>query len=344
MLWLLLGLAVLFGPLALFLLALAAIQVHLRRHYLQFVVRVFQERPLFVVPRGQPTLDAEEVRFSNGHGHRLAGCYFRTNRPRRGVILFGLEFTSNRWSCPQYCEALMEAGYDVFSFEPRNQGDSDSDPTYHPLQWATNRDVDDMRSAIKYLTARPDADPRGIGLFGISKGASAGLVAAADDPRVLCCVTDGAFAVYTTMVPYMRKWFAIYNTNYIMHGLLPSSYYGLVAMAGVRRIERELGVRFPSVERALRRLSPRPWLQIHGGADSYIKPPMARTLAQKALTIQELWMVPGAKHNQAMAVAGEEYRRRLVEFFDKHLGAEPAAVSVPEPESPPTLAAAVTTN
>src|SRR5205823_9641407 len=128
------------------------------------------------------------------------------------------EFGSDRWSCPQYCEALLEAGYDVFTFEPRNQGDSDADAAYHPLQWVTDRDLQDMRAALKYLTGRPDADPRGVGLFGISKGGSAGLLAAADDPRVLCCVTDGAFAVYTTMVPYMRKWFSIYNPNYLLHG------------------------------------------------------------------------------------------------------------------------------
>ena len=36
----------------------------------------------------------------------------------------------NRWSCRQYCQALIDAGYDVFAVEPRNQGDSDRDPNY----------------------------------------------------------------------------------------------------------------------------------------------------------------------------------------------------------------------
>src|SRR5205823_4273027 len=118
-------------------------------------------------------------------------------------------------------------------------------------------------------------------------------------------------------------------------------------MAGVRQVERERGVRFPAVERALRRLGSRPWLAIHGGEDNYIKPPMARTLFRHAATpAKELWLVPGAKHNQALAVAGEEYRRRLVEFFDKHLGAGPMPVAAPPPEPPaqsaPEFAAAPT--
>ena len=41
------------------------------------------------------------------------------------MILFGLEFGSNRWSCQPYCEHLLAAGYDVFAFETRSQGDSE---------------------------------------------------------------------------------------------------------------------------------------------------------------------------------------------------------------------------
>ena len=37
-----------------------------------------------------------------------------------------------------------------------------------------------------------------------------------------------------------------------------------------------------------------------------------------------LWVVAGAKHNQALPVAGDEYRRRVTEFFDRYLAGEPA--------------------
>ena len=58
------------------------------------------------------------------------------------MILFGLEFGSNRWSCVPYCEFLREAGYDVFTFEPRDQGDSPAQPGYEPLQWVTDFEVE----------------------------------------------------------------------------------------------------------------------------------------------------------------------------------------------------------
>src|SRR5262249_44122601 len=169
----------------------------------------------------------------------------------------------------------------------------------------------------------PDADPRGVGFFGISKGAGAGLQAAARDPYLRCFVTDGVFATRTTLVPYMRQWFRIYNTNYKVQGLIGSWYYGLLGRVGLGWIEGERGCRFVHLERAAERLGPRPWLMIHGGADTYIKPDMARALCERVRGPKELWLVEGAKHNQALHAAGEEYHRRVLEFFDAHLAAAP---------------------
>lgn len=299
---------------------------YLRWKYLHVIVRIFQEKPLFVVPRGDPRPDAESVTFRTADGLALCGCYLATPHRRRGVILFGLEFGSGRWSCRPYCEHLVENGFDVFAFESRNQGASDRLPGYEPLQWLTRYEVEDTRAALAYLKGRPDADPRGVGFFGISKGGAAGLFAAAGDAYVRCCVTDGAFATYTTLVPYMRHWFRIYNRSYFLQGLFPSWYYGLIGRVALRRIERERRCRFPDLEGQLRRLAPRPLLMIHGAQDTYIKPAMARALFERARQPKEFWLVEGAKHNQALQVAGDEYRRRVLEFFEKHLagGAEPA--------------------
>jgi fermentation-respiration switch protein FrsA (DUF1100 family) len=315
-----LGLLVTALPALLVIAWLVGLYVYLCRKYLHLVVRIFQERPLFVVPRGQPVEGAEDVRFPTRDGRSLAGCYLRTRCERRGVVLFGLEFGSNRWSCVQYCESLLENGYDVFAFESRGQGDSDPQPGYEPLQWVTDFEVEDTRAALDYLRGRPDADPKGVGLFGISKGGGAGLFAAAADSYVRCCVTDGAFATYTTLVPYMRQWFRIYNRSYHLHGLLPSWYFGLVGLTALREIERERGCRFPHLEKELPRLGDRPLLMIHGGGDTYIKSSMAEALYERAAGPKEFWLVEGAKHNGALAVAGAAYERRVLEFFDRHLG------------------------
>jgi pimeloyl-ACP methyl ester carboxylesterase len=254
---------------------------------------------------------------------RLRGTYFKTAKPRKGVILFGLEFGSNRWACVPYCEQLLAEGYDIFTFESRNQGDSDRQPRYDPLQWVTNFEVRDMHAALTYLKGRPDADPGGIGFFGISKGAGAAVIAFAADPYVRCFLTDGMFATYTTLVPYMRQWFRIYNSRYALQGLLPSWYYGIIGKHGLRIVARQRGCRFPHLEHALARRLPSPLLMIHGGGDTYIKPEMARSLFERTPGPKEFWLVEGAKHNQAQQLAGDDYRRRVLEFFNRHLATPP---------------------
>ena len=62
-----------------------------------------------------------------------------------------------------------------------------------------------------------------------------------------------------------------------------------------------------------------PVLMIHGDADTYIKLEMARAIFRLARGPKELWAVPGARHNQSIALAGPEYARRVVAFFDEHL-------------------------
>ncbi len=62
-----------------------------------------------------------------------------------------------------------------------------------------------------------------------------------------------------------------------MRSLIPLWLYGLLAWIGRRGPERSLNCRFPSVEAAVARLAPRPWLMIHGERDTYIGPEIARS-------------------------------------------------------------------
>jgi len=130
--------------------------------------------------------------------------------------------------------------------------------------------------------------------------------------------TDGAYGTHTTVVPYMRRWVQIYNNNHLFQRVMPTWFYGLVGTAGVKQVARNRGVTYPSVEKAAGRLN-RPLLMIHGEGDTYIKPEMAKALFDRGRGLKELWLVPKAKHNQALAVAGAEYHDRVVAFFDAHL-------------------------
>ena len=317
--WLWLGFSVLAVPPIAIGMVLAMIFIFIYVKYMGFLQRIFQEKPLFNIPRGEKLDGAEDVIISAVDGLKLRACYIKTTVPeRKGVIMFGLEFGSNRWACRPYCEKLLDAGYDVFAVEFRSQGESEKDPNYEPLQWVTDRDVADMKSAIKYLLSRPDADTKGIGLFGISKGGGTGLLVSCSEPAVRCLVTDGAYGTHTTMVPYLKRWISIYSDRKMIQSVLPTWFYGIIGMVGAKKVARNRGVTYPSVEKAVRRLN-RPLMMIHGESDTYIKPEMAQALFDRARGPKELWIVPKAKHNQALPVAGDEYHARVVAFFDTHL-------------------------
>ncbi len=318
--WLSIALSILGGIVGLALLGGLVFHLRIMQKYMPKLLRIFQEKPLFVIPFGQPVPAADEVTLTTPDGLCLHGCYLKTAGPRKGVILFGLEFGSNRWACVPYCDFLVENGYDVFAFETRGQGNSPAQPGYEPLQWVTDFEVIDFQTALAYLKGRPDRAPQGIGLFGLSKGGSGGLIAGARDPFVRCFVTDGAFSTLGTMVPYERQWILIYSPYKVMARLIPTWYYHLAARIGIRKVSRERGCRYPSLEAHLPLLAPRPWLQIHGGADTYIKPDMAQALFDRARPPKEIWLVEKAKHNQSIQIAAEEYRQRVLAFFDKHLG------------------------
>ncbi len=295
------------------------LHLHIVRKYLPYLYRIFQEKPLFNIPRGQPITDAEEVTLASTNDVTLHGCYLKAKGARKGVVLFGLEYGSNCWSCLTYCDFLRSSGYDIFAFETRGHGTSKAQEGYEPLQWVTAFEVQDFQAALAYLKQRKDADARGVGFFGLSKGGSAGLFMAADDPYVRCCVVDGIFSIYTTMVPYMMKWIAIFTSRRIIINWLPAWYFHYLAFMSLRNLEKQRHCVFPSLEGVIRRIAPRPLFMIHGSADNYIKPEMAQKLFSKAREPKEIWLVEGAKHNQAIHLAEAQYKKRVLDFFDEHL-------------------------
>ena len=226
-----------------------------------------------------------------GPGKIQRSIVYEKGRPRGTAYRVRREFVRHPWRATGtivFCILLALAGVATGFwirgriYWGRAQGESDPQPGYEPTQWVTDFEVRDFRAALAYLKARPDADPTGVGFFGVSKGASAGVLVGADDPYVRCFVTDGMFATYSTLVPYLQKGIAIVSTRYWLQRALPAWYYGLFAYACMREIRRQHGWRFPKLEEALPKLAPRPLLMIHGEADTYIKPSMAEALAMQA--------------------------------------------------------------
>ena len=240
-----------------------------------------------------PVERGESVDFQTADGLRLSGSYLQARTDEQaGVIVYCHEYLSDRWSFCPYIDHLRDLGYDIFTFDFRNHGASDLDRDYAPLQWTTEHEIDDLRAALAYLRTRDDHDPAGFGLFGVSRGGTTALITAAAEPDVWGVVTDGAFPTQGTMVAYIVRWAEIYVPSAFLRSLIPMWLYGFLARTARLCTERSLRCRFPSVEAAVSRLTPRPWLMIHGQRDTYIGPEIAQTLFDRGEDPKELWLVP----------------------------------------------------
>jgi pimeloyl-ACP methyl ester carboxylesterase len=306
------------------LLAILAFLVWASIKYGSVIDRIFEERPMFLPLRVAPDDPGEAVSFSAPDGLVLEGTYLkRRGRSRVGVLVFCHEYLGDRWSCIPYLDHLRDAGFDLFAFDFRNHGESGRDPRYNPLQWTTDHELRDLRAALAYLRSRPDADPAGCGLFGVSRGGSTALAVAARERDVWGVITDGAFPTGGTMNAYIARWAEIYVQSRLLLRLIPSWLFNLLGWMSRRRTGRRLHCRFPEIERAVRKLSPRPWLQIHGARDAYIGPEIAREFFACARQPKEFWLVPEAKHNRCRECEPEAYADRLRAFLARHAPRRP---------------------
>jgi pimeloyl-ACP methyl ester carboxylesterase len=302
------------------------------------VVRIFEEKPMFLPLRVQPAEGGEDVRFRTRDGLLLAGTYLKARTPTRaGVLVFCHEYLSDRWSAIPYVDHLRDLGFDLFSFDFRNHGESPSDPVYKPLQWVTDHEVYDLQAALAYLRTRPDADPAGVGLFGVSRGGGTALCVAARDPGVWGVVTDGAFPTRGTMLKYIIRWAEIYVGNPYFWKAMPTCVFEFLGWAARVRTQIKLHCRYSDVERGAARLAPRPWLAIHGQKDAYIGVDIAKALFDRAGEPKELWIVEGAKHNRCREKETATYLERVASFVRR---TAPRGLPAPAPEPSPEVAPA----
>ena len=302
--------------------------------YSGIVARIFEEKPLFLPLRVARPDDGEEVQFATRDGMNLAGTYLKTRSARRaGVLIFCHEFLGNRWSVLPYLDHLRDHGFDLFTFDFRNHGDSDRDARYNPLQWVSDHEIRDLHAALGYLRSRPDADPAGYGFFGVSRGGGAALCVASQERGAWGVITDGAFPTRSTVVAYIHRWAEIYVRSQWFWNLAPTPLFEYLGWTGRMRTQFRTGSRYPSVERAVARLTPRPWLAIHGQKDAYIGVAIAEKFVGRASEPKELWIVPQAKHNRCREKAPELYAARLVQFFERYA---PRRVTHPDVTEPVT--------
>ena len=299
---------------------LVAVDVVIQCVYVRLVLRVFETKPPFSVASVPPDPTAEEVSFQTSDGITLRGSiHFRGRCPVRGVVLFCPELEGSHWSASIYARGLLDAGFKVVAFDFRNQGESDSQPDYVPLHWPTQFEVEDARSALRFIASRGDLNRLPLGVMGVSRGSTPALIAAAESPNVKAVFCEGAYSTDALLVHFISRWATLYVPR-IFLPLLPMWHIRLTSVL-VRWTSRFLRKRpYVVLENWLYRLKGRSVLLVAGERDNYVHPDVGRHLYRRIDSpTAKLWLVPAAKHNRARHVAPIEYDRRICDFFDASL-------------------------
>jgi uncharacterized protein len=296
------------------------------------ILPILERSPPFAVEATAPSPTAEQVTFASSDGVTLRGSlHLPSNGTPRALVIFCPELGGDHWSAAWYCRALPSAGIAVFGFDFRNQGESDRLPGYAPIHWLTEYEVLDTKAAVEYASRRTDLAGVPIGLFGISRGGSAALVAAAQCPEVRRVACEGVFSISTMTLHYALRWSSLYFPSWLMR-LLPIWHVRttLVFARWVSELRRHC--RYVLLENWLERLGERPALMIVDGRDTYVLPEISETLFEHFPQAgRRRWLAKTAKHNMAREVDAAEFDRRLVDFFSEMAPRPTQPSVVPKP-------------
>jgi fermentation-respiration switch protein FrsA (DUF1100 family) len=269
---------------------------------------VIAERAIHPWPRREEydlldfDLPVEQVRFPGRDGLRLAGWFISGASPSCVVLAHG--HGRSRGELLPHADFLHRGGFSVFLFDFRSRGESEG----HAVTLGTREPLD-LLGALDYLQSRPDIDARRIGVLGVSLGATAALIAAAETSDLRAVVAEGSFARLQDMAARAMRHF--------FH--LPVLPFAPVARWMVeRQIDADLATVDPMG--AASRISPRPLLLIDDEDDGVLGHGQCQALFDAAGEPKELWVVPHAGHARGWQTAPKEYEQRVVEFFRRHLG------------------------
>ncbi len=223
-------------------------------------------------------------------------------RKARGTVIYLHGVGDCKTAGVQISRLLYRRGFNVFLFDSRAHGESGG--AYCTYGYYEKYDVG---TAINYLLKRKDLKVGKVGVFGTSMGAAVAIQAAAIDDRIKAVLAEACFTdLRTIAVDYQRRIIK-----------LPWHFLRNVALSRSQTIAR-----FKS-----REVSPLldiqklriPILFIHGTDDRLISYEYSKKLYHHANDPKEIFLVPGASHQDVWEIAGAAYERKVVSFFAGNL-------------------------
>lgn len=294
--------------------AFLAYSVHSLFKYTRMISNIFLG--LIYTPDSTPPASelGERVTILDSADHEIEALVLESRLPK-GIVVFCHESGASKASWEKYASFLPSNGYHVIAPDiDRVRGPEEPNGL---SQWPDEQEVDRLDIVVRW--ARKAYGTLPTVLFGVSKGANLALAASMREPRVQAVVADGLFSMREIFRDYIRKWAPVLVRPNFFGDKFPEWIVRLFAASGYWNSKRVTKKNFVDVESLLRKPHP-PLLVIHGELDDYV-PKTHQTLLERIGRSGSFvhLRVPAAGHNEAVAVAREEYQRRVLNFMDAPL-------------------------
>lgn len=286
----------------------------------QTVAELFDQDATLRPREEPPDPNAELVSIETPDGVTLSGAILssgETDKPRP-LVVFCPEFASNKWAARHYAEGLLDAGFDVLTFDFSCQGDSEWRHGYTPCYWLSEHELVDLRAVIDFVQSDDRFKGRLAGVMGFSRGAGAALVVAAERPEVPAVFVEAVFSTYALSMLFVERW-ARWELSPFEYRILPKWHIRWSVIKAQRIVEKRRGCRFVYLEGRLKSLANRPVQFVSGARDTYVPEPIISSVVREAGhdPITSLIRIPKAKHNQGRELAPEEFDAAAVSVFSK---------------------------
>jgi len=235
----------------------------------------------------------------------LKGWLFQAKNSDKVIILVH-SYGSNRLQFGiktiDIIKEFLNKGYNVFTFDLRNSGESDGKDTTFGYY-----EKEDVKAAINYVARQ---GLKNITLMGFSTGASASILAAADSEVVDAVIADSPYAdLKTYFSKNLDNWSGLPRFPFNKAILLAMEATGSINMSETSPLK------------ALDSKKPPFMLLIHGEGDSVIPVENSIDLYRRYSELNprtgEFWLTKDNGHATSYLNYTDEYMKKVFEFLDK---------------------------
>jgi pimeloyl-ACP methyl ester carboxylesterase len=263
-------------------------------------------------------LRSENVSFHAKDGVPLKAWWLPASGMPRGAVIIAHGIDHTRQVMLPRAVFLVRGGYDVLAMDLRGHGESGGRIVSPGLLEAR-----DILGALQYIRSRGNNEP--VAVLGLSYGAVASLIAAAESREIAAVIADGAYPTGKDVSEDIsRHYLHDPRTNFWLRAVFVASLFPGVArataLAYYLRSGIYLGPELLSVIPAASRVRA-PVLLISGERD-WIAP---TGKARQILSVipgnrKELVVIPNAVHDTTYSAAPALYASTVLSFLDKSIG------------------------